>query len=183
MSVAEKLNMKVYVDKMRWNTMKCYNWPKDKFDRLTTNPNETSLWVAPLGQINLKNLSNMRSKGVGRFSRIIGFQPTGWTFGKDVNTNTNNIIQKDGNININSNTIFTSRTNGIDIVYSIPYSEHSSFSELIDFLNLFRYYWNKLMNIYICCFPTRFLNHVSTWIPAIIQSMIPIYIYISTWFL
>ena len=56
MAVAEELNMKVFVDKTRWKSMLCFDWPTHKLARLTTEPSEASLWVAPLGQINFKSL-------------------------------------------------------------------------------------------------------------------------------
>ena len=126
MKVAEELDMKVYVDRTRWKGMLCFDWPPDRLARLTTDPQAASLWVAPLGQVNFKSLAAMKAKKLA-CSRVVGFQPTGWTFsGKKESTDTA------------QNSILSIRSSGQVIIYSVPYSEHSSFGELVDFLRTFR---------------------------------------------
>ena len=54
LSVAERLGMKVYVDRDRYRTLAALEWPKDRFALLTTDSSETCIWVVPLGHINFK---------------------------------------------------------------------------------------------------------------------------------
>lgn len=120
LSVAERLGMKVYVDRDRYRTLAALEWPKDRFALLTTDSSETCIWVVPLGHINFKRMATY-VKGSDkvfakrRHDRVVGFRPTGWTM---------TAKSKSG--------IISSRTNGILTVHGIPYSEHSSFPELVE---------------------------------------------------
>ncbi len=124
MSVATLLNMKVFVDKTRWKTMLCYDWPISMQARLTTDPNASTLWVVPLNQVNFQNLGNLLQKRKD-CNRVVAFQPTGWTHSAKPAANDNGVL--------------TPRVKGNITIYSVAYSEHSSFSELVNFITLFRY--------------------------------------------
>lgn len=122
MSVSEEFDMKVYVENSRWKTMLCYGWPITKVGKLTKDKESTWLWVAPMNTLNFESLNKMKHNKIG-CQRVVAFQPTGWSHST---TNSNDIgllksKRKDGNT-----------------IYSVPYSEHSSFTELIDFIRLFR---------------------------------------------
>jgi DNA cross-link repair 1A protein len=88
---------------------------------LTTNKEESCLWVVPLGHINFKKIQTYLGGSDKVFSkkkydRVVGFRPTGWTHS--------------GN-----SSIVNSQTRGSFTVHGIPYSEHSSFDELVDCLD------------------------------------------------
>lgn len=76
--------------------MMCYDWRVEEKSRLSTDSTSTPLWVVSMSQINFKSLNELRNKAnsskgtkksgsakaVGTnptFSRVVGFQPTGWT--------------------------------------------------------------------------------------------------------
>mmetsp|Transcript_7787 Transcript_7787/g.11130 ORF Transcript_7787/g.11130 Transcript_7787/m.11130 type:complete len:568 (+) Transcript_7787:134-1837(+) len=134
LAVAEQLGVKVYVDNNKYKILSALEWPSDRMKLLTTNKDETFIWVVPLGHINfnqlpiyLENAQKQRNKKVFSssipYSHILGFRPTGWTFS----------AKKNVGIGHQQN-IITSRTSGRCTIYGVPYSEHSNFSELVDCL-------------------------------------------------
>lgn len=122
LSVAERLNCKVYVDKARYKILSAINWSRERMALLTTNKEESCLWVVPLGHINFKKLPEYlggsdKVFSKKKFDRVVGFRPTGWSMSSK------------------SNGIVNSQTKGSFTVHGIPYSEHSSFNELVDCLD------------------------------------------------
>ena len=116
LSVAERLQRKVFVDKSRFRILSALNWPRERMSLLTTNSEESCLWVVPLGHINFKKMqsylggSNDKIFSKKKYDRVVGFRPTGWS------------------------RIVSTKTKGRFTVHGIPYSEHSSFAELVDCL-------------------------------------------------
>lgn len=116
LSVAERLKLKVYVDSQRYKVLSALNWTKDQSSVLTTVKTETCLWVVPLGHINMKNMASYLEigKASNRFQKIVGFRPTGWS------------------LSMRFNGVVNSQSSGNLTIHSVPYSEHSSFPELVD---------------------------------------------------
>jgi DNA cross-link repair 1A protein len=118
LAVAERLGMKVYVDSRRYSILSALDWSKERFNMLTTKPEETMLWVVPLGHINMKKLSSYLSVRIGSFGRdfdrVVGFRPTGWS----MTAKGDGVVKSSGKDKL--------------VVHSVPYSEHSSFPELVD---------------------------------------------------
>ena len=122
LSVAEVNKMKVYVDARRHRIISALNWPSERMALLTNCREEAHIWVVPLGDINMKKLPEYlvlaNSKPFSKpYDRIIGYRPTGWSMGSNP-----------------SSSLVSSRYNGNIIIHSVPYSEHSSFPELVDCL-------------------------------------------------
>ena len=134
LSVAEKLGRKVYVDRNRYRTLSLLDWSKERLSILTTDPSETCLWVVPLGHINFKRMVEYvnapASKALSSRShdRVVGFRPTGWSM---------TATARKANAT-NGRRIVTSRTSGALTVHGVPYSEHSSYTELVDCLDCLR---------------------------------------------
>jgi DNA cross-link repair 1A protein len=125
LSVAERLGLKVYVDKRRYKILSALEWPESQLKILTTRPEESVLWVVPLGHINMKKLPEYLSVKVGKFGRdfdrVVGFRPTGWS------------MTAKGGVGL-----VKSSSRGKLTVHSVPYSEHSSFPELVDCIGCLR---------------------------------------------
>lgn len=119
------MNKKVYVDKTRWKAMICYSWPLSMLSLLTTNKNETNIWVVSMNQINFNEIS--KHQQAGKYTRVVGFLPTGWSHHHGSKSDIDSPLDQ-----------IKPRTKGLNKIYSFPYSEHSSFSELVDFMNTFR---------------------------------------------
>lgn len=123
LAVAEKLGLKVYVEKRRYRILSALNWPAERMRIFTTDKEASCLWVVPLGHINFKKLSMYVDGSTKVFSskqkydKIVGFRPTGWS------------------LTGCTNGILSTRTSGLFTVHGVPYSEHSSFPELVDCLD------------------------------------------------
>ncbi len=104
--------------------MLCYDWPTLTLARLTTDPKSSFLWVVPMNQINFKSISSLKQKS--GYQRAIAFQPTGWSLNRGESSGGNTYLKirksKDG-----------------DTIVSLPYSEHSSFGELVDCVKILKY--------------------------------------------
>lgn len=130
MAIAKKWDLKVMVDKTRWKNMLCYDWPLTELGRLTAdNSNDTPLLVVGMNQVNFNHMANVKQeRGV---ERVVGFSPTGWSFTRS--SATQKTAPQD-----TSSSVVKKRTKGDDVIFSLPYSEHSSFEELVDFVRTFR---------------------------------------------
>lgn len=122
LSVASKFGMKVYVDSRRYRILSALQWTKERMDLLTTRKEEASIWVVPLGDINFKKLPDYLPEANSKpfsfpYKRVVGYRPTGWSMGSKPAAST-----------------VSSRRSGNLVVHSVPYSEHSSFPELLDCL-------------------------------------------------
>lgn len=117
LAAAERLGQKVYVDRRRYRILKALDLPSHHLSLLTTCPDDSLLWVVPLGHINMKKLPSYLSIRLGKstchFDRVIGFRPTGWCM-----TGGRNLVKTVNKGNL--------------AIHSVPYSEHSSFPELVD---------------------------------------------------
>jgi DNA repair metallo-beta-lactamase len=122
MAVAEHLDCKVYVENRRYDILSQLQWSPEQMKRLTKNAGETCLWVVPLSHVTMKRLPSYltikKKKFEGKFDRVVGFRPTGWTHSPQKrSSNIVSTVQKDNVVSC-----------------GVPYSEHSSFPELVDSL-------------------------------------------------
>ncbi|KAL7566296.1 hypothetical protein ACA910_013622 [Epithemia clementina (nom. ined.)] len=129
LAVAEHLKMKVYVDRRRYRILSQFGWPPERMTIFTTNPQESVLWVVPLGHVSMNKLPSYTSVQIGKsfsrdFDRVIGFRPTGWTLTSKPQK------YKDGS----KTSLIKAATRGKVSSCGVPYSEHSSFPELVECL-------------------------------------------------
>ncbi|KAF1329787.1 DNA cross-link repair protein, partial [Globisporangium splendens] len=122
MEVAAKYERKVCVSKAKLKFISTFGWLEDQMKLLTIEPSATNLHVVPMNDLKMEHLTGLLQKHRLRFREIVAFRPTGWTFSK---SNT-------------SASISTCRTDasGAIRIYGIPYSEHSSFAELTEFVQV-----------------------------------------------
>ena len=126
LAVAERLKMKVYVDRRRYRIVSQFGWPQEQMALYTTNPKESILWVVPLGHVSMKKLPSYTSVQIGKsfsrdFDRVIGFRPTGWSMTSKPKK------YKDGS----TSSLIRATSRGKISSCGVPYSEHSSFPELV----------------------------------------------------
>jgi DNA cross-link repair 1A protein len=104
--------------------------------------------------------------------RIVGFSPTGWShkgssFSSRDSASTIFTSQSESicfkPLEDNFKNIITSRHKDGNSIHSVPYSEHSSFAELVDFIRTFRYFGSFIIPF---CFLT-FLFRPKKVIPTV----------------
>jgi len=185
-AIARELGTKIYCDARKAMLLRCQEDP-ELLALLTDNPLEAGVHLVPLGMAatdrvkdymaqwhvpiedELKSVENTRGNsgiiGIStrpRWTRVLAFRPTGWTYtppvGTDMSPSIPSIIARDHsrqftyahlrpsrNSTSSSNPSSGSRgstgtTPFSCIQYGVPYSEHSSFSELTCFALSFDWY-------------------------------------------
>eukprot|EP00985_Skeletonema_marinoi_P020132 scaffold11796_cov143-Skeletonema_marinoi.AAC.4 len=137
LSVAQHLKKKIYVDSRRLRILKALGWPKERMSIFTTKKEEACLWIVPLGKVNFKDMPDFLEQAnnskagkalTAKYERVVGFRPTGWTFSAKDKKQT---LLPCGQPKPGRHLI-SSKTNGKYSVHGVPYSEHSSFPELVD---------------------------------------------------
>ena len=136
-SLSKSLNSKVYVDKYKHNLLKDEN-DEELNEILTLNPLDAQIHVKSLQLINHESLTSYLNKYKNYFSRVIGLKPTGWSYKSNSNNNSKFNLRSFLNENFNRtfthfNISSTTHSTHLVTVYTIPYSEHSSFFELTCF--------------------------------------------------
>ena len=128
------------MDKTRWKSMLCFDWSVHDHAKLTTDPSQSWLWVVPMNQLNFTALAALKLKKPG-CRRVVAFQPTGWSFGGHPSRGRTETSR--GSIGANASSseghLMRPRRKDGNVIFSTPYSEHSSFPELVDFLKTFKY--------------------------------------------
>ncbi|CAA2956486.1 DNA cross-link repair SNM1 [Olea europaea subsp. europaea] len=118
MEVARALHKKIYVNAAKLRILKCLDLPEEDMQWFTKNELESHIHVVPMWSIaSFKRLKHMSNQYGSRFSLIVAFSPTGWSFGKGKKKSPGRRWQQ-----------------GTIIRYEVPYSEHSSFTELQEFV-------------------------------------------------
>ncbi|KAM4704344.1 DNA cross-link repair 1A protein [Rhinophrynus dorsalis] len=117
LAIAEILGCKVSMSQDKYKTMQCLESEEIR-SMVTTDWNSTALHVLPMMQVNFKGLNIHLNKFSGKYDRVLAFKPTGWTYSERCDTVAN--IKPD--------------IRGKVTVYGIPYSEHSSYSEMKRFV-------------------------------------------------
>lgn len=117
----KEFNVKMYVNKYRYEVIKTFNLSKDLMNLFTTDINSANCRITSMNNVGMNGLTKM-AQYIHKYDKIIGFAPTGWCYDK------------------NNKNIYNMKTSGDKVIcYELPYSEHSSFPELIEFLSKIRY--------------------------------------------
>ena len=124
MVAAEQLDSRIFVNKTKLKSIFCFDWgPQLKGKFSTSADKSTRVWVCTMGQMNFNSLENIYKQALKHgFDRVVAFKPTGWTF--QGSNESSSIISRKQQKNVT--------------LYSVPYSEHSSFTELEHFMSTFR---------------------------------------------
>jgi DNA cross-link repair 1A protein len=119
LEAARVLGRKVYVSATKKKVLDCLGLGPEYASLLTTDDSETSLHAVPMWMVGHKHMASALRHYRGRFDNVVGFQPTGWTHEKDAAASRRRGRRKQ---------------KGTLITYQVPYSEHSSFTELKAFV-------------------------------------------------
>ncbi|KAI9191136.1 hypothetical protein LWI28_004074 [Acer negundo] len=120
LEVARVLRRKVYVNAAKFRLLQCLEFSEEDMQWFTMNEQESHIHVVPMWTLaSFKRLKHISNQYTGRFSLIVAFSPTGWTFSKGKKKSPGRRWQQ-----------------GTVIRYEVPYSEHCSFTELKEFVKL-----------------------------------------------
>lgn len=136
-NIAKTLQSKIYVTEHKKRILLCQE-NNELSQLLTSNPEEAQVHVLPLGDIRPDNMSKYLLDHQHKYRRLLAFKPTGWTY-KSTKIETSDLKMSPLSQLVTppmDRTIHLSpsyQSNTIKI-YSVPYSEHSSFRELASFI-------------------------------------------------
>ena len=71
--------MQMYVSMAKRKILECLDLPTETLSLLTSNDKETNLHAVPLWSVTLKSMARLLKHYRGRYTTVVGFQPTGWT--------------------------------------------------------------------------------------------------------
>ncbi|XP_026438803.1 uncharacterized protein LOC113337299 isoform X2 [Papaver somniferum] len=118
LEVARCLRRKVHVGAAKLRILECLGLSKEDMQWFTVNEHESQIHVVPMWTIaSFKRMKYISNQYSNRYNLIVAFSPTGWTFGKGKKKSTGRRFKQ-----------------GTTIRYEVPYSEHSSFTELREFV-------------------------------------------------
>ena len=69
----------MYVSMAKRKVLECIELPGETLALLTSNDKETNLHAVPLWSVTLKSMARLLKHYRGRYTTVVGFQPTGWT--------------------------------------------------------------------------------------------------------
>ncbi|MBA0777626.1 hypothetical protein Gotri_005622 [Gossypium trilobum] len=120
LEVARVLRRKVYITAAKLRLLECLGFSEEDMQWFTSNDQESQIHVVPMWTLaSFKRLKHISNHYARRFNLVVAFSPTGWTFGKGKKKSPGRRWQQ-----------------GTIIRYEVPYSEHSSFTELREFVKL-----------------------------------------------
>ncbi|KAD1326118.1 hypothetical protein E3N88_43011 [Mikania micrantha] len=83
MEVARVLRKKIYVTAAKMRVLECLGMPKEDMQWLTLDERESHIHVVPMWTLaNFKRLKHVSNMYKDRYSLIVAFSPTGWSFSK-----------------------------------------------------------------------------------------------------
>lgn len=123
--IIRELKRKIFVENERFMILKFLDLPSDVMDYFTVNPEETNVHVVSMSKLSAKKLAEMYEKEYSKkYAGVVGFSPTGWVYPECV-------PKRSPEKGIRP---YSMRKCGKCLIYCVPYSEHSSFSELRAFV-------------------------------------------------
>ncbi|CAM6088906.1 unnamed protein product [Calypogeia fissa] len=117
-SMAEALGVSIFADSHRRRVLKALDWPV-LATRLSTDPASTFLHVLPISNLNPQKLKAYLESHHPKYSAVLAFRPTGWTYSEKLGAKLE---------------FLKPQCHGPITIYGVPYSEHSSFTELQEFV-------------------------------------------------
>lgn len=127
----------MYCDSRKRAILLCQDDP-ELHALLTDKPLEAGVHVVPLGQVASDRFKEYMDRWKGCWSRAVAFRPTGWTYsppaGSDPMPSIDRIVSAAQSRSFAYHHLKPARNSTSQLMqYGVPYSEHSSFSELACF--------------------------------------------------
>jgi DNA cross-link repair 1A protein len=115
--IARVLQCKIYAPQQKLDLLKLLDLKVDYQNCFTADSSKSRVHICPLGELSYTNIDNI-SKKYPNYEKIVCFRPTGWAF--------------------NSKREMSTSEKGNVAIHGVPYSEHSSFNELLEFVEFLR---------------------------------------------
>eukprot|EP01125_Pyxidicula_operculata_P006402 TRINITY_DN2222_c0_g1_i10.p1 TRINITY_DN2222_c0_g1~~TRINITY_DN2222_c0_g1_i10.p1 ORF type:complete len:618 (-),score=115.62 TRINITY_DN2222_c0_g1_i10:2242-4095(-) len=117
-------DVKIYVHNEKFKIIQNCDYPPNIMNLFTKDITKAKIHVTEMGKLRYATLSSYVKKIGWPVSRVVAIKPTGWTYNgsKGSNRSNNNQFQ------------YRRNADGSVEVWGLPYSEHSSFSELKEFV-------------------------------------------------
>ncbi|KAL6547248.1 snm1-like protein [Orobanche minor] len=122
LAICQALGFKIHANASRRRILHSFGWP-ELSDNLCTNGKETPLHVLPISSLKFEVLEKYLQSYGSQYSMVLAFRPTGWTYSETTGSQLGWIKPK-----VKSKVT----------MYGVPYSEHSSFTELQEFVQFLR---------------------------------------------
>ncbi|PIA41312.1 hypothetical protein AQUCO_02200011v1 [Aquilegia coerulea] len=122
LSLAEALQVKIHTNGSRRRILQSFGWP-ELSRKLCANGRDTPIHILPLSNLRHETLKQYLNAYASDFTAVLAFRPTGWTYSETVG-NQLDLIKPNSKGNIT--------------IYGVPYSEHSSFLELREFVQFLK---------------------------------------------
>ena len=137
---AREFDRRVCVSREKRAVLDLLDLPESDMGRLTTNPKEANFRVVPMMHVRMDILKERLEAEAGKYDRIVGFRPTGWsTAGKgSAGHGDQATLTASGEVVRTVRSMGKRQGSGNAVIYSVPYSEHSSFGELRSFVQWLR---------------------------------------------
>lgn len=119
LALADFFDCKIFADDRKRGILAALQWP-ELTRRLTDDPKATPFHIVSMAVLSKQKLNDYRARFSGRFTHVLGIRPTGWSFSKAEPSATLEVPK----------TVSKEQAT----VWSLPYSEHSSYAELGQFL-------------------------------------------------
>lgn len=121
-AISKELGVKIHANSSRRRILKSFYWP-ELSSSLCNDGKDTLLHVLPISSLKFETLKDYLTKYTKQFVSVLAFRPTGWTYSEKIGH------QLD---------LIKPNVRGNITIYGVPYSEHSSFTELRDFVQFLR---------------------------------------------
>ncbi|KAF6152672.1 hypothetical protein GIB67_034750 [Kingdonia uniflora] len=122
LSISKALGVKIYANASRRRILQSYDWP-ELSDNLCSNGQDSPLHVLPISSLRHETLKQYLETYTPQYTAILAFRPTGWTYSET----TGNHLD-----------LIKPAIKGNSTIYGVPYSEHSSFLELREFVQFLK---------------------------------------------
>ncbi|SAL99016.1 hypothetical protein [Absidia glauca] len=136
-ALAKLLGSKIFVTQAKRSILRCQE-NKELENLLTLDQNEAQVHVVPLNHIKPENMYAYLKSLSPRFTSVVAFRPTGWTFRATKAEETEMEIGSLSQVTtppLDRRLVLRPGHSSPTVkIYGVPYSEHSSFRELASFI-------------------------------------------------
>ncbi|PKU79935.1 DNA cross-link repair protein SNM1 isoform X1 [Dendrobium catenatum] len=122
LAISQALGVPIYANASRRKILQSFGWP-ELSKKLCSCTESSPLHVLPLSCLRYENLKEYLKTCKQQFQTVLAFRPTGWTYSESTASHLD---------------LIKPVIKGDVTIYGVPYSEHSSFTELREFVKFLK---------------------------------------------